>query len=354
MRTERHETFGALSEEWDALADRSGAPPWVRPGWIRPWHEAFGTGTQDLIALRRDDGTLAALAPLQRKGRSLLAPANWDTPEFGLLAEDDDARSELVDALLDARPRRLQLSFLPPEGGGLKEVRAAAVARRYRLLQRVVESSPYIELDGGWESFLAGRERVFVKELVRRRRRLGEQGEITFELLDGRERLDELLAEGFAIEASGWKGENGTAIVSTPATLAFYTAVARWAAGRGWLRLGCLRLDGALIAFELNLEEGGRWYSLKGGYDESFRRFGPGQLISEDIIRTCFERGLRSFEFLGNDDAYKLDWTSTSRDRILVQAFSPSLPGIVDHCAYAVGRPLAKRLLVLRGRGRGS
>lgn len=351
MAIERHDTFEALNEEWDELADRTGAIPWVRPGWIRPWHHAFGTGTPELVALRREDGRLAALAPLERRGRSLFAPANWHTPEFALLAEDGEARAELAQALVRLGGRRLQLSFLPPERSGLEEIRAAASARRYRRIERVLERSPYVELDGDWESYVDGLDRGFVKELRRRRRRLAEQGELTLEIRDGRDDLDAVLEEGFVVEASGWKGENGTAIRSSPQTLRFYTDFARWAAERGWLRLGCLRLDGTLIAFELNLEEGGRWYALKGGYDESFRKFGPGQLITEDIIRTCFERGLDSFEFLGNDDAYKLDWTSACRDRMLLQAFSPSLLGLGEHAAYAYGRPLAKRALALRRRG---
>ncbi len=351
MGIERHHTFAALDDEWDELVDRTGGIPWVRPGWIRPWHEAFGTGTPELVALRREDGRLAALAPLERRGRSLFAPANWHTPEYALVAEDDEARTELAEALVRLSGRRLQLSFLPPEGSGLGEVRAAAAARRYRRIERVLERSPYVVLEGDWESYLDGLERGFVKELRRRRRRLGEDGELTFEVLDGSERLDAQLAEGFVVEASGWKGEHGTAIRSSPQTLRFYTDFARWAAERGWLRLGCLRLDGKLIAFELNMEEGGRWYALKGGYDESYRKFGPGQLVTEDIIRTCFERGLESFEFLGNDDPYKLDWTSACRNRMLLQAFSPSLLGLADHAAYAVGRPLAKRVLALRRRG---
>src|SRR4030095_4180878 len=44
----------------------------------------------------------------------------------------------------------------------------------------------------------------------------------TFELADGRERLEELLAEAFGVEASGWEGAEGTAITSRPETLRFY------------------------------------------------------------------------------------------------------------------------------------
>lgn len=351
MRPERHDRFDVLRDEWDALADRVGAVPWIRPGWIEPWHEAFGRGQPELVALRDEGGRLRALAPLERRGGVLAAPTNWHTPEYELLAADAESRRELAAALVASGARRVQVSFMPRTGGGLEELAAAARGRRWRLLERVVERSPSIPIETDWESFRGTLARGFAKELTRRRRRLGELGELTFELDHGREGLDELLQDGFRVEASGWKGQSGTAILSRPETRAFYAAIARWAASKDWLRLGCLRLDGRLIAFELNIAANGALYVLKGGYDEEFRKFGPGTLVVEDVIRSAFEAGLQSYEFLGSDDAYKLDWTTTLRDRMMLQAFSLSLAGLVDHAAYAVGRPLAKKALALRRRG---
>jgi hypothetical protein len=37
------------------------------------------------------------------------------------------------------------------------------------------------------------------------------------------------------------------------------------------------------------------------------------------------------------------------RERRLLQAFAPSLPGLFDCLAFAFGRPLAKRALAWRG-----
>lgn len=64
-------------------------------------------------------------------------------------------------------------------------------------------------------------------------RRLGERGEVEVEVRDATEALDRLLAEGFAVEASGWKGASGTAITSSPAQHRLYTELARSASERG-------------------------------------------------------------------------------------------------------------------------
>src|SRR5205085_12112128 len=130
--------------------------------------------------------------------------------------------------------------------------------------------------------------------------------------------------EGFRIEGSGWKSEQGTAILSRPETARFYEEIARWARERGWLRLGFLRVGGKAIAFQLVLDADGAFYYLKGGYDSEYAKAGPGQLITQRIVRLAFEQGRRSFEFLGSDESWKLDWTKTCRQRLLLHVLSRS------------------------------
>src|SRR5207253_4308850 len=127
---------------------------------------------------------------------------------------------------------------------GLAAFEEAARRARHRLLVRTQQRSPYVVIGGDWDAFCESLDRKEVKEIRRRRRRLEEQGETRFDVEDGSERLDSLLDEWLQVEASGWKGRTGTAVASDPGTLEFYRAIARWAAGRGSLRLAFLRLDG--------------------------------------------------------------------------------------------------------------
>jgi hypothetical protein len=61
------------------------------------------------------------------------------------------------------------------------------------------------------------------------------------------------------------------------------------------------------------------------------------------MIAWAFSRGLRSYEFLGADEAFKLDWTARLRERIALHAFPRSPVGAVGWSAHSYGRPLAKR-----------
>jgi CelD/BcsL family acetyltransferase involved in cellulose biosynthesis len=331
----------SVRHEWDDLADRTAASPFLRPAWTEAWWQAFGAGRLELVTVRRDK-ELAAVVPLAVRGAVARTASNWHTPLFAILAEDSAAERAAADTAVGRAARRLSAAFLEEERTTQWE--QAARAAGYRVISRTLERSPHIEITTDWETYERRLSGSFRSELRRRLRRLEERGAVVFEIADGSEQLGELLDEGFAVEGSGWKDARGTAIASSLVTRRFYTDIATWAAATDSLRLAFLRLDGAVVAFQLNLEHDGVWYYLKGGFDPAVGRYSPGQLLMRHVLRHAFDAGLSRYEFLGGDERYKLSWTSTSSARILVQAFAPTAAGLADYTAFAHGRPLAKRL----------
>lgn len=338
---EVHRDVRDLGAEWEQLAERVGAPPFLRPGWFAAFSRAFDGGLWEIICVRRD-GRLAAVLPLKRRGNVLTGAANWHTPGFGAVAEDADAVAELVEALLDAPPRRLDVSFLPPGDPLLEALRERIDADDLHALERVVERSPYVEVSGSWEDFFArlpGKRRA---DLRRRRRRLGELGRVEIGPEPTDEDLAARLSAAFRVEALGWKGAAGTAIASDPTTVQFYEQVADWAAGRGWLRLWFLRLDDRPLAVAYCLVHGGVQYVLKVGFDPEYGRFAPGILLTREMLAHAFASGLRRFEFLGAADPYKLLWTDRCHDLTRVQLFSDSPAGLASRALWEYGRPVAR------------
>ena len=280
---ERYDAVSRLNREWDDLADRCGAAPWLRPGWFELWWPQFGRGRLIVLAVRRD-GRLAGVLPIAARAGVCTSPANWHTPEFAPLAESDRDRDELARALLKSGGHRVELRFLDRDDRSYAALLARAREECWRVIDRTLEASPYLEISGDWESYAATRRGSFLADMRRRRRRLEERGKVTVEVRDGKERLDELLEEGFRIEGSGWKTAHGTAITSQRETEAFYRDLARWAAERGWLRLAFMRAEGRAVAFHFNVVFGEVHYNLKGGYDPEFARFAPSRRPSDN---TC-------------------------------------------------------------------
>jgi CelD/BcsL family acetyltransferase involved in cellulose biosynthesis len=342
---ELHDSAEDVADMWDDLADRLGAPPFLRPGWIRAWARAFGSAELRALAAYRG-AELAAILPFCHRRGVLTAPVNWHTPLFSFLAVDDEARAAVAEHIVSHAHVRIDLGFLDAEDPTVAACQAAAERFCRPTLSRIVMRSPYVQVAGrGWDEYEQSLSRKFRKELSRMQRRLDELGSVTFELTcAGPSELESLLSDGLRLESSGWKREQGTAITSSPQTLAFYEAIARWCTDRGWLRMAFLRLDGRAIAFDLCLEKARVMYVLKGGYDPDYRRFGPGALLTLASLRHAFRHQLESYELLGDDAPYKLEWTQTVRERVRFQAFSQSLAGRLDHMAWSHGRPAVHRL----------
>jgi CelD/BcsL family acetyltransferase involved in cellulose biosynthesis len=330
-----------LAAEWNALVDRVSGGPFLRSEWIDAWWRAFGAGRLELLIARRA-GRLVGIAPLYRRYGAVRSISNWHTPAFGFLSEDAETESALAEMSVARTRRRTTLSFLEREGSTFSSCLAHGEAARFRVLMRTLLRSPYLEIESDWASYERSLKTSFRRDLGRRRRRLHEQGRVSFEIFDGRDRLDELLTEGFGVEAYSWKERGGTAVATHRRTRQFYWDIAHWAASEGWLRLAFLRLDGHPLAFHYGLEEGGVYYPLKGGFDPRFSRFSPGNLMVQLTLEHAFSTGLRRYEFLGGDEPYKLAWSRSCRSIVLLHLFAPSAAGLCDWIALAYGRPLAK------------
>lgn len=100
--------------------------------------------------------------------------------------------------------------------------------------------------------------------------------------------LDALLA----IEASGWKGEAGTALASDSATHAFARAAFDPANRRPMPRFSVLALEGTPIAVSMHLIGPGNAANLKCAYDEEYAASSPGVLldaaVADDLKRKGF------------------------------------------------------------------
>jgi CelD/BcsL family acetyltransferase involved in cellulose biosynthesis len=128
---------------------------------------------------------------------------------------------------------------------------------------------------------MAGKHR---KELRRRLKRLGDLGVVTFSELAPTDDVAPWLEEFLALEASGWKGREGTALGSKAADRRYFEEMARACHRAGRLGATALRLDGRAVAMQIMLRSGTAAYAFKIAYDEGFSRFSPGVLLALDLV----------------------------------------------------------------------
>ncbi len=328
--------FASLGREWDELASDN-LSPFGDHAWFAAWWENFGTGELRVCVLW-EDGKLRAALPLSLHRGRLNALANYHTPRFSVTASDRSALETVVGEALSLPMSEVAVQPVALSDALHETIHHASAQKRRRLLVEPLYRSPYVELDGDFEGFMSSRA-PHLKGNLRRWKKLNREQRVRFRFEDSVEDLDAELERGYLIEASGWKGERKTAILCSPQTRGFYTAIARSYHDRGQLRLIWLEIDGEPAAFSFCLMRSQRLYCLKLGIEERSRRYAPGVLIDYCTLKHCFELGLERYEFLGADEAYKRYFATAATDVVRLRTYRRRSAASVRYLTRRYGRP---------------
>lgn len=333
--------FAELAGPWERLAERE-PTPFCSHAWFSAWWEVFGED-QLLVTVLWDGEELDGVYPLYCHRGLCRAMANVHTPLFRPIARGADALRRITEAALVLASRRLVIEPLPAGDAGLLALERGAQDAGAHTLRTPRHVSPIVDTTGDFAAWRAGSRPRWGAPLERFRRKMLRENKAEIRMVEAPEDLEGELARGFAVEASGWKGRSGTAILSSPGTERFYTRVARAAAECGELRLSTIALDGELAAFDLTLLRDGRLYLLKTGFDERWRRLAPGLVMRLSVIERCFELGLTAHELLGDDSEWKRKFATSSRSHVAVDVYGRSPRQLADYAWKGTIRPRLAR-----------
>ncbi len=118
------------------------------------------------------------------------------------------------------------------------------------------------------------------RELRRSGRRLSDAGALLFTAASEPAAVAAAAEDFFALEASGWKGEAGTAAAHHNEVRSFVKMALSALTGEGKVAINRLLLDGHPIAAAITLHSGDAAWYWKTAYDENFARYAPGVLLS--------------------------------------------------------------------------
>ena len=347
----------ALAAEWRRLCDASPTlEPFYRPEWVRASVRAFHPDA-DLLVLSAWTGTrLRGILPLMwQKGlrgrlslRCLRFPDSIHVARTGLAHCGGEEGHEAVRALWEAmkRVRGWDVIDLPfvVEGNGFDELAACALADGFRTVRRYMWHSLHVSV--GWSKdehpwWMAWTRPKFRSNLRRVRGHLVRRGELTLHHVATAD--PSALEAFFAIEGSGWKRKEGTAIACDPSVRQFYEEIARAAAQSGYLSLDFLELNGTPIAGHFGLCLNGRYMVLKAGYDERYHRYSPGQVLVHEILNSS--RGLNEFDFVGPATWDETRWARTRRTHYGISIFKRTVYGELAYLARFGAKARLKSLL---------
>jgi hypothetical protein len=175
----------------------------------------------------------------------------------------------------------------------------------YVMFQGSRHMNSFLDVRSDFDSYLSTTGKMR-SNLKRYRRKLDDLGHVSVEIKRGAPGGEEFLEEFLALEASGWKGRHGTAILSNENSHAFYSTLTRSFADKGCLEWYAVRVDGRLVAARMGLRCGKALMLPKVAFDEDFAECRPGSLVTAEAIKDAFSRPeIEEINHMSNAEAHR-------------------------------------------------
>lgn len=322
----------AVSTAWDLLAAKDprahvfqGCP------WLITWLRHYPRARPFLFVFWREQEMTAAL-PLCAydlgRGRCRMRTLRFiaDNSSDYCDALSDPAHPDDLAVLWEHLTRRkdwhlMDLRYVL-EGSRLATLSPASEQRLWSLRQRL-DAAPYIDLTTDWRERVPRNHRT---EVLRRWRRVQEQGEVTFEIARTPEDADLMLDQLARMHIARWQGRQETSVFHFADYRSWVHEVCHELLKRDQLYLCRLSLDGRPMSMALAFLRDRRLLRYTSTFDEAYARFGPVHLLLMAVVEDLRANNTADVhEFGRGGEAYKARWTHQAHaiERILVARASP-------------------------------
>jgi CelD/BcsL family acetyltransferase involved in cellulose biosynthesis len=141
------------------------------------------------------------------------------------------------------------------------------------------------------------------KQLRRKRKAMEENGPLSLVIHDHSDRIGGAFDQFLDLEASGWKGRNGTALRQKPDDMRYVLGVLHALAGVDRAFLAELRMGGKAIASGLFLRCGSDVFFWKTAYDERLASHSPGVIFDVMLTHWLYQQPWFQRLDTGSDDS---------------------------------------------------
>lgn len=304
-----------IESAWRDLVARAHEPNvFMDPALIHVAERQLSRRCATLLAWRGE--TLLGLWAFSIGAPALLPAPMLSAPAipYGYLATpviDRDGDEDVLQAMLEfiardpSLPKTIALDPIRMDGPTMRALVHVLQARGVAPCVLAQAQRPLLqsELDGKqyFEKALSSASR---KKLRQHRRRLEEKGKLELEVWNTPEAVAQAFEDFLRLEAAGWKGRRGTALLCDRAEAAFVRGMVAALAERGDAAAHALYLDRKPVSMQIVLRAGPAAFTWKTAYDEALHDFSPGMLLLEDYTKAFLaDDGIAYVDSCAYDDS---------------------------------------------------
>ena len=294
--------------------------------WYRNLTDTVYAGSDEIryYTLRRAQHVLAVLPLRVEKialGYRLHALSNFYTSLYEPVMDPGLKSAEFVPLLgaIEADfPGMASLSLAPMDrdGHAYHTILGALRLKAWIGFEYYTFANWYQPVRGDWPAYLAGRDSNLQNTLRRMGKKFGaDQGRL--EIVSNPKDMPMAIAAYEKVYAASWKKPEPFPDFM-PGLLQTYAA-------KGFLRVGIAWLGETPVAAQIWIVAHGRAEIFKLAFDNDFKAYSPGSLLSARLMQHVFEVDqVQEVDYLSGDDAYKKSWMSDRRERWGLVAYKPS------------------------------
>ncbi len=354
------EGFDALEREWSELVEGSPVSVFQTFEWLRSWWAHFGADRTLWIHRLTHHGRLVGIAPLFIGRERLLGlPVARHAQFLGCGLSDYTDMIILPGferSVLESFARHLTTTTEEWDLLDMEDINERTATAR--LLPAILQNHeidvykfrgnvcPYVELPEKAEHLVQDLSPTARYNFRRKLKNLQAQFKADVELI--RSETDDLVkaVKDFSfIHGQRWKSLGFPSAFDDERHRAFHVEIATKFAKRDWLRMFFLNADGTPVAvtFCFNYRNRIYMYQSNAHASEAIMRCSPGFLIRSLAMVAGITEGMRVFDFLRGDEAYKYrEWDAVDSQNWLFRARSPRTSGKLRFMLFLTKELMAK------------
>ena len=305
MKVEIAQTLEQLekyAEAWDTLAL---AVPHKAPTLSYAWVVSYFKwmllpGERWLCFFAVDNERLKGVLPLVITSQKVFGnnqsrirvPQNDHIFSVDFLSSADcqvEVYSAFIESLLEFEPKIFDFALMRiPDNSPTLEMMQRE--RGFFFVRAFAGNGSYLKLESkNYEDYFSTLGREFRKSVGKSRRRYEKLQATATRFYQGDEAGLDKLSLFMELEASGWKGQAGTAIQKTPTLVEYYSSIIKHLSRLGWMEFHFLEAENEIIAGHLAVRMEQTLFLLKIAYSEKYSFCSPGSVLKEKVIMRAYE-----------------------------------------------------------------
>jgi len=276
----------------------------VLPRWLKVWWQAFGESYELYLFEVKQNKNIIGIAPLQVKEDKAAFIGSADVCDYMDFVVAHGKELAFFTAVLDKLKKdgikELSLKSLRHDSMVMTCLVDLAKDMGYEVTVTRENVSLDLDLPSTWDEYLRTLSPKQRRETGRRFRRLEEEGDINYRVVENAEQ--EVLDIFFKLLR---KSREDKAAFMTAKMESFFRALAETMAEAKLLRFSVLEISRKPVAAVMCFDYNDKVYLYNSGYDPEYGYLSVGLISKLLSIKDSIERGKRRYDFLKGPEEYK-------------------------------------------------